>query len=73
VENRTRFIKSWKSEYQRFLVAKAMEASCIIPRDFPIVDNRYIDGGMGTYGNLGYIAAYEALECLRWVFFSSLP
>jgi hypothetical protein len=66
VENRTRFIKPWKPEYQRCPVAKAVQASCTVPTYFPIVDNRYIDGGVGAYGNPCYIAAYEAQECLRW-------
>jgi hypothetical protein len=47
-------------------VAKAVQASCTVPTYFPIVDNRYIDGGVGAYGNPCYIAAYEAQECLRW-------
>ncbi len=66
VENRTRFIKPWKSEYKHCPVVKAVQASCTVPTFFPIVDNRYIDGGVGAYGNPCYIAAYEAQECLRW-------
>ena len=33
---------------------------------FPLVDDRYVDGGVGSYGNPCYIAAYEAKECLNW-------
>jgi len=66
VENRTRFIKPWKPEYAACPVVKAVQASCTVPTYFPIVDNRYIDGGVGSYGNPCYIAAYEAQECLGW-------
>jgi len=65
-ENRTRFIKPWKDEYSDWTIAKAVQASCTVPTYFPIVENRYIDGGVGSYGNPCYIAAYEAKECLRW-------
>jgi len=66
LENRTRFIKPWKEEYQNWLVTKAVQASCTVPSYFPIVDNRFIDGGVGSYGNPCYVAAYEAQECLGW-------
>jgi predicted patatin/cPLA2 family phospholipase len=66
VENRTRFIKPWKEEYQDWLVSKAVLSSCTVPTYFPVVENRYIDGGVGSYGNPCYIAAYEAKECLAW-------
>ncbi len=65
-ENRTRFIKPWKDEYKEWPVVKAVQASCTVPTYFPILDNRYIDGGVGSYGNPCYIAAYEASECLKW-------
>jgi len=65
-ENRTRFIKPWKEEYADWLVAKAVQASCTVPTYFPVVEKRYIDGGVGSYGNPCYIAAYEAKECLNW-------
>ena len=66
LENRTRFIKPWKDEYKDWPVAKAVQASCTVPTYFPIVEDRYIDGGVGSYGNPCYIAAYEANECLKW-------
>ena len=66
VENRTRFVKAWKTEYAHCPVVKAVQASCTVPTYFPIVDNRYIDGGVGSYGNPCYIAAYEAQQCLGW-------
>jgi hypothetical protein len=65
-ENRTRFIKPWKEEYAGWPIAKAVQASCTVPTYFPIVENRYIDGGVGSYGNPCYIAAFEARECLGW-------
>jgi hypothetical protein len=66
LENRTLFIKPWKEEYTHWPVAKAVQASCTVPTYFPVVDNRYIDGGVGAYGNPCYVAAYEAKECLSW-------
>lgn len=65
-EDRTRFIKPWKQEYSDWSVAKAVQASCSVPTYFPVVEGRYIDGGVGSYGNPCYIAAYEAMECLQW-------
>jgi len=65
-ENRTRFIKPWKEDYQDWSVARAVQASCTVPTYFPVVENRLIDGGVGSYGNPCYIAAYEAKECLGW-------
>jgi len=65
-ENRTRFIKPWKEEFEDWPVAKAVRASCSVPTYFPIVEKRYIDGGIGSYSNPCYIAAYELKECLNW-------
>jgi hypothetical protein len=65
-ENRTLFIKPWKQEYVDWPVSKAVQASCTVPTYFQVVDGRYIDGGVGSYGNPCYIAAYEAKECLNW-------
>lgn len=65
-ENRTRFIKPWKEEFEDWPVAKAVRASCSVPTYFPIVEKRYIDGGIGSYSNPCYIAAYELKECLGW-------
>lgn len=65
-QNRTRFIKPWKVEYEEWLVSKAIQASCTVPTYFPVVENRFIDGGVGSYSNPCYIAAYEARECLDW-------
>lgn len=65
-ENRTLFIKPWKPEYADWSVAKAIQASCTVPTYFPILGGRYMDGGVGSYGNPCYVAAYEAKECLNW-------
>lgn len=65
-ENRTRFIKPWKAEYAQWPLVKAVQASCSVPTYFPVLENRYIDGGIGSYGNPCYVAAYEARECLEW-------
>jgi len=65
-ENRTRFIKPWKDAYTAWPVVTAVQASCTVPTYFPIVENRFIDGGVGSYANPCYVAAYEARECLRW-------
>jgi hypothetical protein len=66
VANRTRFIKPWKEEYKGWPVLKAVLASSSVPTYFPIVDGRYVDGGVGAYANPCYLAAYELLFCLGW-------
>jgi predicted acylesterase/phospholipase RssA len=66
VENRTRFIKPWKEEYAAWPVSFAVQASSTVPTYFPVVEGRYIDGGVGSYANPCYLAAYEALICLGW-------
>lgn len=65
-ENRNRFIKPWKEEYANWQVALAVRASCTVPTYFPIVEGRYIDGGVGAYANPCYLAAYEAVRVLEW-------
>ena len=64
--NRTRFIKPWKAEYKDWPVVKAVLASSSVPTYFPVIEGRYIDGGVGSYGNPCYLAAYELLFCLGW-------
>ena len=59
VENRTRFIKSYKSEYQSWPLVKAVLASAAAPTYFPSVEGRFVDGGVGSYNNPCYLAAYE--------------
>jgi Patatin-like phospholipase len=66
VENRTLFVKSWKDEYKGWEVWKAVLCSSTVPTYFPVVDGRYVDGGVGSYTNPCYIAAYEAVYLLGW-------
>ena len=66
VENRTRFIKPWKDEYASWPVTKAVLASSSVPTYFPVIDGRYVDGGVGSYTNPCYLAAYELQFCLGW-------
>ncbi len=64
--NHTRFIKPWKTEYADWPVVQAVLASSSVPTYFPVVEGRYVDGGVGSYANPCYLAAYEAEFCLEW-------
>lgn len=64
--NHTRFIKPWKEEYVDWPVSRAVLGSCSVPTYFPVVEGRFVDGGVGSYANPCYIAAYEAAYCLNW-------
>jgi predicted acylesterase/phospholipase RssA len=64
--NHTRFVKPWKSEYRDWPVVKAVLASSAVPTYFPVVEGRYVDGGVGSYANPCYLAAYELRYCLGW-------
>jgi hypothetical protein len=66
VENRTRFVKPWKENYATWPVSTAVLASSSIPTYFPPVEGRYVDGGVGSYHNPCYLAAYELRFCLEW-------
>jgi len=66
VANKTLFIKPWKPEYQNWPVVKAVMASSTVPTYFPVVEGRYVDGGVGSYSNPCYLAAYELAFCLNW-------
>lgn len=68
VENRTLFIKPYKKAagYDRWPVVEAVLASSAVPTVFPPVQNRYVDGGVGSYHNPCYLAAYEAKFVLGW-------
>jgi len=66
VAKRTRFVKSWKEKYARWPVVTAVLASSSIPTYFPVVEGRFVDGGVGSYANPCYLAAYEAKFCLKW-------
>jgi predicted acylesterase/phospholipase RssA len=58
----THFIKPFKRKkgYDKWPVVKAVLASSSVPTFFPVVEGRYVDGGVGAYSNPCYIAAYEA-------------
>jgi uncharacterized protein len=64
--NKTCFIKPWKQEYKDWPAIWAILASSSVPTYFPVVDGRYVDGGVGSYANPCYLAAYEAQYCLKW-------
>lgn len=66
VANKTCFIKPWKVEYMDWPLVTAVLASSSVPTYFPVIDGRYVDGGVGAYSNPCYVAAYEALYCLDW-------
>ncbi len=64
VENRTRFVKPWKSDYKDWKIWYAVLGSCTVPTYFPVVDGQFVDGGVGSFSNPCYIAAYEIAYCL---------
>ena len=68
VKNKTLFIKPFNRSkgYDQWTVVKAVLASSSVPSYFPPVENRYVDGGVGSYHNPCYIAAYEAKFVLGW-------
>ncbi len=66
VENRTRFVKSYKSEYANWTLVQAVMASAAAPTYFPSILGQFIDGGVGSYNNPCYIAAYEVQYVLPW-------
>ena len=66
LRNKTLFIKPWKLQYQDWLLRYAVLASSCVPTYFPPVDGRYLDGGVGSYANPCYLAAYELSFCLGW-------
>ena len=66
VENRTCFIKPYKGSYVDWSVVKATMASAAAPTYFPSIDGRFVDGGVGSYGNPCYLAAYEIRFRLGW-------
>jgi len=68
VKNKTLFIKPFKERTaeEPWPVSKAVLASSAVPSYFPPVENRYVDGGVGSYHNPCYVAAYEAKFVLGW-------
>jgi predicted acylesterase/phospholipase RssA len=66
LKNKTLYLKPWKLQYQDWLLRHAVFTSSCVPTYFPPVDGRYIDGGVGSYANPCYLAAYELTFCLGW-------
>jgi len=66
LDYKTCFVKPWKPDYQDWPVIMAILASSSVPTFFPVVAGRYVDGGVGSYANPCYLAAYEAQFCLKW-------
>jgi predicted acylesterase/phospholipase RssA len=64
--NKTLFIKTGKDKYKDWPVIKAILASSSVPTYFPAVDDRYVDGGVGSYANPCYLAAFEACLVKKW-------
>ena len=65
-ENRTRFVKTGKDEYKNMKLWYAVLCSSSVPTYFPVVDDRYVDGGVGAYTNPVFLAAWEAAYRLGW-------
>lgn len=66
VENKVQFIKPWKEKYRDWLVVDAVLASSAVPTILPVSKGRYVDGGVGSYANPAYLAAYEIAFLLDW-------
>lgn len=66
VADRTRFVKSWKPEYEDWTILKAVLASSAAPTYFPVLDGQFTDGGVGAYNNPCFLAAYEITRYLKW-------
>jgi predicted acylesterase/phospholipase RssA len=68
VKNKTLFIKPFNQSkgYDQWPVVKAVLASSSVPSFFPPVEDRFVDGGVGSYHNPCYVAAYEAQFVLGW-------
>ena len=66
VEARTRFLKSYKDDARDWTLVKAILGSTAVPTIFPVLDGRYVDGGVGSFSNPCLIAAFEAVICQGW-------
>ncbi|MDO8754179.1 MAG: patatin-like phospholipase family protein, partial [Anaerolineales bacterium] len=66
ITNQTRFVKTYKPEYQDWPVIKAVIASSAAPTYFPVIEGRFTDGGVGSYNNPCFLAAFEAVNYLKW-------
>jgi predicted acylesterase/phospholipase RssA len=66
VLNKTIFIKPWKDDFRDWKLWRAVLCSSSAPTQMPVVEGRYVDGGVGSYANPCYMAGYEAKVCLKW-------
>jgi patatin-like phospholipase/acyl hydrolase len=66
VEDRTRLVKSHKDEYKNWLVWLSVLCSCAAPLYLPVVNGRFVDGGLSVFNNPCYVAAFEAAWVLKW-------
>lgn len=64
--NKVHFIKPWKEAYRSWRVVDAVLASSAVPTILPVFEGRYVDGGIGSYANPAYLAAYEIANILAW-------
>ncbi|MHB8626931.1 MAG: patatin-like phospholipase family protein [Aggregatilineales bacterium] len=70
IERQTHFLKSYKSKYGEWKLWEAVLASSSAPLALPVFFHAdptgkpayYTDGGVGSYGNPGYVAGHEAIE-----------
>ena len=76
--NTTRFIKLYEKHFAQWRLADVVMASSVIPTVFPVFEHDYwprdggapekrywVDGGVGSYANPCYLAAFEIDHCLR--------
>ena len=70
LERQTHFLKSYKRKYGDWKLWEAILASSSAPLALPVFPHTdpegktayYTDGGVGSYGNPGYVAGHEALR-----------
>jgi patatin-like phospholipase/acyl hydrolase len=68
-ENRPRFVKPRKEKYRDWYLWEAVVASSTVPTYFPVFEREgadYVDGGVGSYSNPCYVAAFELDVLLKW-------
>ncbi len=63
----TCFLKSWKDDAYTWTLVDAVLASTAVPTQFPVVNGRYVDGGVGSYSNPVYMAVFEAVKVRGWL------
>jgi patatin-like phospholipase/acyl hydrolase len=63
---KTTFLKSWKDSAGEWRLVDAVLASTAVPTQFPVVNGRYVDGGVGSYSNPSYVAYFEAMNVRKF-------